>query len=92
MVAWRINKAKRSVVGKVTMMLEATGLVKIMPWKLGAGEAYGPYSRRMWMEVADIDEMDVDVSTIVKVELDEHGVLTAASIEQMAAAGLPAGR
>ncbi len=63
-----------------------------MPWKLGAGEAHGPYSRRMWMGVADIDEVDVDAKPIVKVELDEYGVLTAASIEQMAAAGLPAGR
>ncbi len=76
----------------MTTVLEANGLVKIMPWKLGAGEAYGPYARRMWTEVANIDEVDVDVKTIVKVELDEHGVLTAASIEQMAAAGLPAGR
>jgi hypothetical protein len=91
MVAFQAAKLKHCLLGKVMRVLDAEGILRVQRWKVPLGEAFGPLARRVW-SVMQENETDIKKELCVPVELDEHNVLTAESVEKILAAGLPAGR
>ena len=85
-------KAKHVVMGKVKEVLGAEGLINIERWVVRAPENFGPLARKIWEKKEEEGLKELEASVCVKVELDEHNVITAASIERIQKAGLPAGR
>ena len=90
-VAFQTARLKTVLLGKIVRILDAEGILRVQRWKVPLGNAHGPLMRRQWEELEGM-ETDIKRELCVPVELDENNVLTAASIEKIRAAGLPAGR